>query len=108
MAELLTYDVFRVRTGRGLVDFVGLIQAVHMTAAEGIARETVSYDPRTEHLDILVREDEDAPPPLMCLVCGEPAVTAYQERLDFPSCGSPRCELKMQGGIDAHDSGCNR
>lgn len=43
-----------------------------------------------------------------CLVCGEPADGVYQGRYDFPTCGSPKCELKMAGGIDAHEKGCNR
>ena len=43
-----------------------------------------------------------------CLVCGEHAVKLYRGRADFPSCGSARCDLKMQGGIDAHEHGSSR
>lgn len=43
-----------------------------------------------------------------CFVCGQPADGYYQGRREFPSCGGGKCELKMQGGIDAHEKGCNR
>lgn len=43
-----------------------------------------------------------------CFVCGEPAEGYYQGRPQFPTCGGPKCEMKMQGGIDAHEKGCNR
>lgn len=43
-----------------------------------------------------------------CFICKQPADGYYQGRQEFPSCGSRNCELKMQGGIDAHDHGCNR
>jgi hypothetical protein len=43
-----------------------------------------------------------------CLVCGQSSTGVYQGRADFPTCGSSRCELKMQGGIDAAEKGLNR
>lgn len=42
-----------------------------------------------------------------CLACGAVSVGLYRGRVEFPTCGSPKCELKMQGGIDAAD-GSNR
>ena len=47
-------------------------------------------------------------PDFGCRVCGEPADGYYQGNPRFPSCGSAKCELKMQGGIDAHEHGTNR
>lgn len=43
-----------------------------------------------------------------CLACGKPSTELYQGRPDFPTCGNPKCELKMRGGIDAADKGANR
>lgn len=43
-----------------------------------------------------------------CLVCRNPPIDLYRGRADFPTCGSPKCEMKMQGGIDTHEHGANR
>lgn len=70
--SFIAYDVFRVRTGMGLVDYCGVIQAAGLTAAEAIARETISYDPRVEHLCFEERE-----PTFVCLVCGELSIACH-------------------------------
>jgi hypothetical protein len=36
----------------------------------------------------------------ICCVCGKPSVGYYRDREDCPSCGRPRCELRMQAGLD--------
>jgi hypothetical protein len=40
----------------------------------------------------------------VCCVCGRPAATYYpqweESYVALPSCGSPRCELQMQAGMD--------
>ena len=43
-----------------------------------------------------------------CVACREPATKAYLGRPDMPWCGSDKCGLRIRGGIDAHESGCNR
>lgn len=43
-----------------------------------------------------------------CFICKGPADWYYQGRPEFPSCGGSKCEMKMQGGIDAHEHGANR
>jgi len=48
------------------------------------------------------------PKPRACFVCGKDMTKLYLNRVYFPSCGSQRCEMKMQGGVDAHEHGANR
>ena len=50
--------------------------------------------------------NEEEPEP--CCVCGKPSIRDYDEREDCPSCGSPKCELAIQAGIDYHEEVGNR
>ena len=42
-------------------------------------------------------------PPEVCSSCGQPATTAYPDDDGEPSCGSAKCELRMQYARDYHD-----
>lgn len=47
------------------------------------------------------RDEEGVTEP--CCVCGEPSDGDYDDREDCPWCGSPRCGIIIQGGLDFVD-----
>jgi hypothetical protein len=56
----MLYDVFRIKTGMGLVDYCGQVEAVSLSEAEAIARLSHPYEPAVEHLEI-TRAESDEP-----------------------------------------------
>lgn len=101
------YEVFRVTARTGLTSYCGIVDAVGLSVARAVARDAMSYNPRTERLVFREVGPNDGVRPT-CLVCCKPALSLYEGREGFPSCGSLRCEMRMQGGIDAAEQGVNR
>lgn len=47
-----TYDVYRVRTGKGLVDWCGTVEAINQAEAELLARALYPVNRWLEHLSV--------------------------------------------------------